>query len=361
MEYYRSRGNWRLALRLCEEWTRSSPNLPAAFRALVSLLRNQSNVLEMKHEAARWSKARPDDEEFEFIYYDCLQEALQQDEQERLVRARLNRNQQDAWGWRELSHLLIGRAATGDASYELESEIEETVARAVSLAPRDCATLLLQARLAEADSNWNGSIDLLLQALLIDPGLAFAYSRVWDNAAKLSLPQQETVLDRLQERLLLTSGHLGQARPLALRIASRMGVDPALARIQQWRSRRPNDPELILAHADVLLVYGRGRTDAVQAADMLESCLRRYPQHHDLRLCLANAYAKLLNDQARREILSGALEVWPLHSQTRLEIANDLVTKGAFQDAIGLLPAGGLSTIPRTLPGGFNWHGSSDR
>ena len=218
--------------------------------------------------------------------------------------------------------------------------MHEAADEAARLGPREPATLLLQTRLAERDGKWLESIELMLSALTIQPENPLALVRTWENAANLPMDQQREILDRLEQKLLLTPGPLHQARDLAMSVAFRLGAEQALARVQQWRTQRPNDPELIQAHAAVLLGYGQGRTDAARAAGDLEEAVRRFPQHYELRLSLANAYGTLLKDDRRLEMLREALSRCPLDSPVRAALASDLVRAGRQNEALALLQEG---------------------
>ena len=196
------------------------------------------------------------------------------------------------------------------------------------------------ARLGEMQGEWEKTIDLLLSSLRIEPGSDFAYARAWENSANLPRAAQEDVLRRLEERLLLAPGPLHAARTLALGMASRLGSPVAEAAVRRWMVQRPGDPELIEAHADVLLEHGRGRTDAAQAAAELEEALRHHPQHFDLRMSLAHAYSKTLQEDKRREILTDSLKNWPLNSGVRGALAAMQDQQGDRDAAIRLLKEG---------------------
>jgi tetratricopeptide (TPR) repeat protein len=344
VHYYRAKGQWQRALELCEEWAAQTPDSVDAHRMLASLMRNRQTIFEVAKVAESWARQRPDDEEFEFIQYDQLRASYRDENQEAFVRLRLKRNPQDAWAWRELGHILVGRCECLAPSRrgELLPQVEEAVAAAKRLAPNDAATAYLSARLAEMQGRWEECIELLLGGLRVEPESGFAYGRAWENSANLPLAAQEDVLQKLQERLLLSVGPLHHARNLALSVASRLGWEYALRLVRQWKQHRPGDPELIEAYVDVLLEHGRGRTDAAEAITELQEALKRYPQHFDLRISLAHAYGRMLQDDSRRQILSDALKSWPLDSRVRISLAADMMAARQHQAAIELLREGTL-------------------
>jgi len=340
--FHRYIGQWERALALCEEWVANAPDQVEPHRMLASLLRNRQTVFEVAQSARDWADRRADDEEFEFIYYDLLRDTAQEDRREAFVRARLKRNAQDAWAWRELGHLLIGRAegVSTDRRQALEPEIQEAVEQARRLSPREAATLYLQSRLAEMRGQWEHSIELLLRGLRIEPESSYAYGKAWENSSNLPRAQQEAVLQKLEEQLLRSVGPLHAARGLALGVASRFGCDDARARVEQWQAQRPGDPELIEAHADVLLEHGQGRTDAAVAVTELEEAITRYPRHVELRLSLAYALDRTLDDGPKYTLLDQTVKSWPLDTRARVALASHLVIHETPDDAIELLNEG---------------------
>ncbi|NLF30074.1 MAG: tetratricopeptide repeat protein [Planctomycetes bacterium] len=342
VRYYHAKGQWRRALDLCREWAAQSTDPVEPHRMLASLMRNAETVFAVVQTARQWAKERPDDEGFEFIYYDQLRAVFRIDEQEAFIRARLRRNAQDTWAWRELAHLLIGRAECLDAARRepVLRKVEKAVRLAVRLAPHEADTLFLQARLAEVQGRWKRSIVLLLEGLSLQGEVSFAYGRAWENSANLPREVQEEVLRRLEERLLRSVGPLHTARYLALGVAARFGADSARACVERWIARRPGDPELIEAYADVLVQFGQGRTDAARAAEALNDAMRHYPQHLDLRLSLAEACGAMLQYDRRRKILREALASWPLDSRMRSALASDLAAHGKHDEAMALLKEG---------------------
>lgn len=342
VNFHHGAGQWQQALELCKEWAKSSIDQIAPYQWLAMLMRNGQTIFEVARAARQWTGQRPDDEEFENLYYDQLRTACQDEQQEEFVRARLKRNQQDAWAWRELGHLLLSRAECLDPAKRepIYQEIRQAVQHAVRLSPHEASTVFLQARLAEAEGQWPQAIEQILSALRIEPESPIAYHRAWEDCANLPRAAQEEVLAKLEERLLLGVGQLHQARQLALGVASRLGSEFARARVEQWMAKRPGDPELIEAHADVLLEFGQGRTDAALAAKELEEALKRYPQHYELRLSLSNAYGKMLQDDRRRDMLREAIKARPLDSRARMSLVIDLSGQGQRDEAKKLLQEG---------------------
>jgi len=113
-------------------------------------------------------------------------------------------------------------------------------------------------------------------------------------------------------------GRLPIAGSMVFMLAERFGVDFAEEIVTRWEARRPNDPEVVKAAADLLLKYGHGRSDDERAIAMLEPAVQRFPYHPDLRFSLARARLNLGQDAEAEDTLREIIRRHPDNTTAHL-------------------------------------------
>ncbi len=335
-------GRWQDALGWAEKWVAESPSNIEAHRQLARLESCRQTVFEMARRTQTWMDLRPGDEAFQFLHYEQLQACFLPKRCRAFLDRRLADNPLDAWAWRELAHWLVDRLATRPDSGQdaLRRELGEAVAQADRLAPQDPATLFVHGRVAELDGRWSEAIEAMMQGLEVAPDFGPAYGAAWDNAANLPADRQRELLGRLERVMLRIPGQLHVARELALRAASRIGAVEAERCVSRWAQARLDDPEVLEAHADLLLEYGQGQTDVRRAERLLADAVQRFPQHLDLRTSLALAYGRLDRHDQAIALLEKSLEEYPLAGGVRRVLAAALERHGHVEQALRVLREG---------------------
>jgi tetratricopeptide (TPR) repeat protein len=109
VEYHRAKGQWREALQLCEQWVAQEPTNIAPRRQLLSLIRCRDGSLAMESLARGWMDEHKNDELFEEVYYEVLQQLSDGRKMDEHLRRRIAHNPLNAWAWRELGFRLVGQ------------------------------------------------------------------------------------------------------------------------------------------------------------------------------------------------------------------------------------------------------------
>lgn len=342
VNFLASKGAWPEALPLAEAWVRESPERIEARRSLLRLVGIATGRRAALARSAEWLRERPGHDDLEHVHYDALRDVFDDDEATALLAARVARNPQDAWAWRELGHAYVDRASvrTGADRDEALARGDEALAQAIRLAPDLPATLALAARLEHARGQHAEAVQLLLGAVDLDPSFSFAYARAFEWSEGLSREGQRRCLEALDKALLRVVGHLHDARRLAFDIARRFGAKEAEAAVGRWQRARPDDPELVEAAADLLLEYGQGVRDAERAVMLLEPAVRRFPSHQDLAFSLAQAYGVLLREDDEIAVFRELLRKRPLNGPARKALARVLAHRGDVDEAVRLLGDG---------------------
>lgn len=342
VNYYRLSGQWEKAFQCCEKWIAESPENMAARSEYVSLYemgRGRKSGLALTQ---KWMAEHKGNDHFEKLHYDELKRRYRDDEQIRILTARIKRNRHDVWAWREYGFVMMSKVENASGA-ERDSHVArfgKIVENCLRLAPDDPSTLALRAGYEEVRGNPKKAVNLLLKALAAEPEYAYCYSKIWNCAESFTDTDQRAVLARLEKIMLRIVGFLHQARDLAFKIAERFGVKEADKYIEKWQKRSPNDPEIIEARADLLLHYGQGKSDAKIAAELLEDAVGRFPNQFDLRTSLAHAYSVLQRPEDEIAVLREIIRRNPLNAMARNNLANVMANAGELDDAAELLARG---------------------
>jgi tetratricopeptide (TPR) repeat protein len=342
VEYHRAKGQWPEALQLCEQWVAQEPANIGARRQLLSLIRCRDGSLAMESLARGWMEEHKNDEWFEEVCYEVLQQLFDGRKMDEHLRRRIAHNPLNAWAWRELGFRLVGQLdqAPPDRRAALADELGQ-VLRKVKELSGDCPPrYALEGDMLSALGDFTGAMDFFFKALEVDPNYSYPYRRLWSLAGRLPLEQQRDLLKRLEEYLFRQTGQLFETRGLSLAVAERLGIEDAEAAVARWIPRRPNDPEIIAAQADLWLSHGRGQSDAQRAVDLLVKATERFVNHAGLRFLLARAYAMLLQEAPQIQAFEEILRRQPLNVQARLNLAMALARGGQTDKAIQLVEEG---------------------
>jgi predicted Zn-dependent protease len=134
--------------------------------------------------------------------------------------------------------------------------------------------------------------------------------------------------------LLNYPGHLSFARELFFLFAQRFGVVAAEEAAQRWASERPDDPEVAVAHADLLLECGHGKSDAARAKSILEPAVSRFPYHAGLRFSMAKACRQTGEYDKANEVL---LEIARRHPDSTAALIQSALVQERRGTAAGAL------------------------
>ncbi|MCP4692632.1 MAG: hypothetical protein GY859_31620, partial [Desulfobacterales bacterium] len=342
VDYHQRSGEWQTALALCGKWMKEAPFSMAArsrYLHLHGMKQGRAAALALSE---KWMKGKKSDDEFEELHYDMLKKMFKRQERETLILARIRRNADDVWAWRELGFILLEKAriVSGEERESLLKKFKSVRKKCEHLAPDDPVTLVMKADELEIRRDVEGAVSQYVKALSRDPKYAYCYSRIWECGETLPAERQEQIARLLEKALLQTIGRLHGARDLAFKIADRFGAKEALEAVNRWRAERRDDPEIIEAKADLLLHYGQGRSDAKIASELLERELKRFPNHFDLRLSLAHAYSILHREEDEIAMLREMIRRDPLNGGVRSSLASVLARRGDASEAVDILKRG---------------------
>ncbi len=339
--YYR-RGEWEKALELAEEWNSLKPGDISAFRFYSFLYAFKYGRLEKYALVQQAVQQFKNDEAFEEVYFEVLNELFLHDEKISMLRARIRRNSRDGWAWNELCHELLTKAelAEQDGRQVILTEVDEVLQECRTLGEGTFELCCLIARQKFCTGDRSEAISLLFDALERNPSHPLPYARIMDEARNLPVDEQEEPLRRLEEKLFCTVNFLSQAVDFAGKIAAQRGLAKAVEHVEQWRQKRPNDPEIALSLARLWLDYGQSRSDAEYAMTLLEPLVQRFPNHFGLGLALADTYAILQREADQILAYQKILDRDPLQTHARWQLSRVMAVSGRLADAEQLLAEG---------------------
>ncbi len=288
--FHRMRGEPLLALEHAEAFVAAFPRNMSARYALLGLLSTLGGETSAATRAAEWMHAYPANESFEEAYCSYAQERLNW-RRVRLLRTRVKRNPDDGWAWRELAfHAMNVFEQAGPSRRErLQPWIATCLAEAERVSHGSAATLRMQALWLEDSRRWRDAVEAYVEAAAADPSNFYGFRRAWECAARLPDAERRALWRRMEPLYLETEGHLPHAPEMMGLLAGRFGVRETETIVAGWRTRRPADPNVLKAAADLLLNHGHGRTDAARALELLQAAVERFPYHAGLRFSLASA------------------------------------------------------------------------
>ena len=282
------------AFQFAEEWCSETPRSMQARSALLANLAKIEGTSAAVARAALWMREFPENENFENLYCEYARNWKRWRELI-VIRRRLRRFPDDVWAWRELAIAAIDQYELVDAVRQprLASRIEDYLRQASRIAPDDAATHRVVAIWSLAKGDWELSVTQFLRSIELEPTGIYSFRRIWSASERCSREKQQQLWKTLETLYLVIPGFLPNAPEVAGLLAGRFGVREAEASVNFWMSRRPNDPNVVEAMADLLLDHGHGRSDARRALEMLQPAVARFPYHSGLRFSLARAWSKM--------------------------------------------------------------------
>jgi tetratricopeptide (TPR) repeat protein len=337
--FHSMRGDLEDAVRHAEAAVREQPGAMPARKTLLELRSRRDGAPAAVQEAARWSAEQPGHDELEEIYYFQLEWGSATAKKYEVLRRRVKRDPEDGWAWAALAYACAYyyQFAGERRQRRIEKRIAPFLAECDRTAPDDSATRRVYAQWLEARCEWPAAVAAWLRAVERDPGDAYRYRRTWDCAASLDGARRLEVWERLEAMMLRRPGRLALAPDMAPLLAQRFGVDFAEQAVSRWLAARPEDPEVRLAAANLLLDYGHGRSDAARALEMLKPAVEHFPYHFDLRLALARAHRALRQHAEAEEVLGEALRRHPANSTALIQMIWVHERGGKKEDADRLL------------------------
>jgi predicted Zn-dependent protease len=349
--FYRMRGELTKAIDTAEAWSREAPLSMGARQELLDLLAHRDGAPSAIKQARNWLAEHPAHDEMEALYCHQLDRIsyLSWHKYSVMLR-RVKRNPEDGWAWRELAFCAMYdfERAGERRQKRLTPRIVHFLDRCNCIAPGDAATLRAWAQWSETRGEWSQAVDQWLEAIDRDPANIYAYRRAWDCASRLDHAQRHAVWMRIETALLREPGHSPVAREMLALAAGRFGVIAAEEAASRWGNVRPDDPEVVKAHVDLLLNHGHGRTDCERALQLVLGGLQRFPFQIALRFSQASALRKLGRFQEAEEVLDEMIRRHPDNSSAQVQLAWVHHHHGRTEQALRGLEAASTSN-PRDL------------
>jgi tetratricopeptide (TPR) repeat protein len=335
-DFYAMRGEVAQAIHYGEERVQEAPLSLAARQQLLDLIAKFKGHPAATARAEQWARAHPGHDDFEALYCDRLEITGPQWKKDRVLHRRVKRNPEDAWAWRELtSRRISDYERSGERRRErLRPRVEHLLAQCDRTEPESAATLSMRGLWAEAQGDWAEAINLWHKALEAEPRSFFIFRHLWDCSARLTDAERRELFRQIEPILLSDSAHLSFAREVFFLFAQRFDVAAAEEVAQRWTSKRPDDPEVAFAHANLILECGHGKSDADRAKSILEPAVGRFPYHVGLRRSLAKAYMVAERYDKADEVLQEIVRRHPNDTTALIQTAFMQERRGAESDAL---------------------------
>jgi tetratricopeptide (TPR) repeat protein len=338
-EYWAMRGDLERATQHAADKVDAIPLDIAARRRLLSLISRHKGPKAASLLAAQWVRDFPEHDGFEELYCGLEESTIPRWREERRLHRRVKRNPEDGWAWRELVFRRIADYERGGERRrsKLGPKIEQLLAECYRTAPESPATACAHGLWHEACGEWTAAIRQWLTAIDVEPNNFYSYRRLWNCSARLESTERLSLLRQIEPRLLGLPAHLSFAREMSFLLAERLGVVIAEQAVERWMSKRPDDPDVVLARASLLLNYGHGQSDAGRARAILEAAVHRFPDHIGLQLSLAEAYQQNGRYDETGGVLNEILRRHPDDARALVQKALVLERCGKEQEALRLL------------------------
>jgi len=338
-DFHAMRGEFEQAIHYAEERVKEAPlSLPARTRLLdlVAKYRGNGGATAM---AEQWVREHPEHDDFEQLYCDRLNITGPRWRKDRVLHRRVKRNAEDGWAWRELAIQRISDyARSGDRRRaRLRSPIEHLLAQCDRTATESPSTICIYGLWCEACGDWARAIKTWQKAIEADSGSLFGCRHIWDCSARLGDTERGEVFRKMEPKLLRFPAHLSFASSMCFLIAQRFGIVAAEEIAKRWISQRPDDPEVALAHAELLLECGHGKPDADRAKSILEPAIARFPYHTGLRFSLARVYRQTGEYDQADQVLQEIVRRHPGDAAALIQMALVMERRGLEGDALRVL------------------------
>jgi len=338
--HYRMRGDLAQAFENAEAWLREAPLAMRARRDLLDVVAKRDGPPVAIQRARAWLADHPAHDEMESLYCEQLDRLSYSSWRKySVLLRRVKRNSADAWAWRELTFSAIYdfELADGKPRKRLAPRIAHFLQQCAHVAPGDPATLRAHAQWAEARGDWAQAVDQWLEAIDRDPKNMYACRHAWNVASRLDQDQRHAVWTRMEAALLRQAGHSHIAGEVLALVAGRFGVTLAEEAASRWGALRVDDPEVVEAHADLLLNHGHGRTDYEKALQLIVVGLQRFPFQVGLRFSQASALQQLGRFQEAEEVFNEIVRRHPDNSSAQIQLARVNHRHGRTEEALRAL------------------------
>ncbi len=339
-DFHRRKGELEKGARHAEAWVRESPLSMEARRELLRLVAKKDGTDAATDLAARWFAEHPGHDDLEQLYSQFLtQTSAPLWKKYVVLRRRVKRNPDDAWAWREMAFNCIAAYASKNEKNreKLQPRLPGLIAECDRTAPEDAATMRVRAQWSEVRGQWGEAVAHWMSSIKREPHSLYSYRQVWECLSRSSAEERQGNWQKLSDLLLSFPGRLDAARETIVLVAQRFGVAHAEEAVSAWNRKRPHDPEVTEAYADLLLEHGHGRTDAQRALDLLLPAVARFPYHLGLRFSLADAHRKLGQFQEAEQTLQEIIRRHPDNSAAQIQLARVAERHGKPDEALNTL------------------------
>jgi tetratricopeptide (TPR) repeat protein len=329
------------AVARAEAWIREAPDDPAARATWLSLVEATEGPEAALAHAERWLAESPNHEDREVTVLELLARAGHQARRAAMTEARLARNPDDAWGWRELAALALDAVQTeqGDARAAAEAKLEHALARAEATAPGHQFTRGLVAARASLRGERERAVAALTAVLDDEPD---SEPSLWQLARLATIEPRfaDVARARIDRAFTERRGHFRAARAALHARAAIDGWPAATALAERWAEEASDDPSTVEAWIDCVLEGDGARSKIEEVLPAVERAAQRFPLHVGLAQSLAHAYALLGRDDDAIATLERILTKDPARTSVRRMLAQTLATRGRLDAAIDHLAAG---------------------
>ena len=339
-DFYRRRGELDKALQHARARVAEAPLSMYARRELLRLVDKQDGATAAVELAAKWYVERPGHDDLEQLYAQYLeQEGGPRWKRYALMRRRVRRNPEDGWAWRQLAFLCVAEYEARDekGQKKIERRLPGLIEQCERTDAEDAATMRLKAEWCEVRGEWEAAIEHWMDSIRREPRNFYGYRQVWACLARGNAARRKELWEKLAEMLLSSPGQMDSARDAIFMATNRFGLAEAEAAVRAWREKRPNDPQLTEAYADLLLGYGHGRPDAQRAMEMLQPEAERFPYHAGLRFSLADAQRRLGRFEEAEQTLAEIIRRHPENSSAQVQLARVDERHGRIEEALRVL------------------------
>lgn len=321
-------------LAIAKEWMDESPRSYEARNAYLNALADVETRDAARRVAEEWAAEHPDHELFEDLLLERLDAS--DDRYLAMIRARVARNPQDAYAWRQLAHALVDAATllpkTGRA--EVTKALAEAAAECERTAPNAAETFTVKARIRQLEGDWDGALDAYERALEREPRTSSVFYELRQGQDERTPEQNKRAAAMLARAVLGTPPPRADARMAAMAICANVGFVRGLEAVRSWRAACPDDPDVLTAHVEVLVRFG-GTTEALEEAHGLaEEGTARFRGHVGLGMSLAEVERKLHRPEAEIAALETVLSFAPGEWSARDPLVHALARLGRTTDAV---------------------------
>jgi cellulose synthase operon protein C len=335
--FFEMRGMTADALENAEDWLSEAPLSISARKKLLALTAEVHGKSAALRRATAWMRERPENEDIEDLFCEHVDFPVWR--KLRVLKARLKRNRDDAWAWRELVFAAISEFESSDGAYRrrLQQRINEYLEEAIRLTAVDAATLRARGLWYEAQGEWQQAKTVYLEAIRIDPGNFWAYRRAFEIAARFPAEEQRAMWAAMEPVWIGQTGHLSNSLDMMRRLTDIFGPRGTESIIQKWQKHHPDDPNVAEAMADLLLDFGHGRSDAKRALELLLPAVERYPYDSGLRFSLAKAWRATGDDGAAGRVFEELVRRRPDNLAALIQLAWIREREGQTDEALKIL------------------------